>query len=152
MATAEQTMLKVQRLLTGPMGLGIRLENNVISIVFTDLSTSVQIRIQDWAKDKDGEPQSLVLISSLILRAVPPSPALFEWVARTGGSRWFGHVEVYDDQANPGTVMLVHAHTLLGDYLDEKELGHGVFAILHGANDWDDELQKKYGGKRWADS
>src|SRR5688572_23627478 len=151
MATAEQTMIKVQRLLTGPMGLNLRLENNLISIVFSDLSTSVQVRIHDWVQDKDGEPQSLVLISSMILRAVKPSPELFEWVARTGGSRWFGHVEVADDKQNPGTVMLIFSHTLLGDYLDEKELGHGVFGILHGANEWDDELQKKFGGKRWVD-
>ena len=150
MATAEQTMLKVQRLLTGPMGLKIGLENDIFSVVFSDLSTSVQIRIQEWAKTPDGEPQSLVLISSLILKGVKATPELFEWVARHGGSRWFGHVEVYDDK-NLGGVMLVMAHTLLGDYLDEQELRHGVMGILSAANEWDDELQKKFGGKRWVD-
>jgi hypothetical protein len=152
MATVEQTTMKVQRLLTGPMGLKISLEGEVFSVVFSDLSTSVQIRIHEWVKNKDGEPQTLVLISSLILKAVRPSPELFEWVARQGGSRWFGHVEVHEDKGNPGTVMLIFSHTLLGDYLDEAELGHGVFGILHGANEWDDELQKKFGGKRWVDA
>ena len=152
MATVEQTTMKVQRLLTGPMNLKLRLEGDTFSIVFTDMSTSVQLRVQEWGKNKDGEPQTLVLISSMILRAVKPSPALFEWVARNGGSRWFGHVEVYDDKNSPGDVLLIMAHTLLGDYLDEAELGHGVFGILNAADAWDDELQKKFGGKRWTDS
>jgi hypothetical protein len=152
MATVEQTTMKVQRLLTGPMGLKIGLENDVFSIVFSDLSTSVQVRVHEWVKDKEGEPQTLVLISSLILKGVKPSPALFEWVARSGGSRWFGHVEVADDKSSPGHVMLIMSHTLLGDYLDEQELGHGVFGILQAANEWDDELQKKFGGKRWVDA
>ena len=152
MATVEQTTMKVQRLLTGPLGLKIGLERDIFSIVFSDLSTSVQIRIHEWVKDQEGEPQTLVLISSLILKDVKPTPALFEWVARHGGTRWFGHVEVADDQNSPGKVILVFAHTLLGDYLDEKELGHGVFGILQGANEWDDELQKKFGGKRWVDA
>lgn len=126
MATVEQTTMKVQRLLTGPLGLKIGLERDIFSIVFSDLSTSVQIRIHEWVKDQEGEPQNLVLISSLILKDVRPSAALFEWV--------------------------IFSHTLLGDYLDEKELGHGVFGILQGANEWDDELQKKFGGKRWVDA
>ena len=151
MATAEQTMMKVQRLLTGPMGLRISLEGDRIGIRFQDSSASVQLRVQDWGKDRDGEAQSLVLISSLILREVRPTPALFEWVARQGGSRWFGHVEVYDDK-EPGTVYLMMSHTLLGDYLDEKELEVGMFAVLSAADGWDDELQKQFGGKRWADA
>lgn len=152
MATAEQTMMKVQRLMTGPMGLRISLEGgDRITVHFQDSSTSVNLRIKEWGKDREGEPQSLVLISSLILRGVKPTPALFEWVARQGGTKWFGHVEVYDDE-EPGTVYLMMSHTLLGDYLDEKELEIGMFSVLRAANAWDDELQKQFGGKRWADS
>jgi hypothetical protein len=151
MATVEQTMMKVQRLLTGPMGLRISLGGDTISVIFDKSSASVQLRCQDWGKDREGEPQSLVLISSLILKAVKATPALYEWVARKGGSRWFGHVEVYDDK-EPGTVYLMMSHTLLGDYLDEKELEVGMYAVLSAADSWDDELQKQFGGKRWADA
>jgi len=151
MATAEQTMMKVQRLLTGPMGLRISLEGDTITVRFEGISSSVQIRVQDWGKDREGEPQSIVLISSLILRGVKATPALFEWVARKGGSRWFGHVEVFDDK-EAGTVYLIMGHTLLGDYLDEKELEVGMYAIISAADAWDDELQKEFGGKRWADA
>lgn len=150
MATVEQTMLKVQRLLTGPMGLKVTLEQDRFSVQFTDMSTSVQLRIQEWGKDAEGDPQTLVLLSALILKGVKATPELFEWVARKGGSRWFGHVEVIDDK-DPGTVMLIMSHTLLGDYLDEKELEVGLKSVLLAANEWDDELQKQFGGKRWID-
>lgn len=151
MATVDQTMMKVQRLLTGPMDLKVQLEKDSFVVRFSDMSTSVRIRVQEWSKDSEGEARSLVLISSPILRNVKPSPALFEWVARNGGSRWFGHIEVFDDPSVAGTVFLMMSHTLLGDYLDEKELASGMYGILAAADEWDDQLQKQFGGKRWID-
>lgn len=150
MATVEQTMMKVQRILTGPMDLRVTLDKDAFVVRFTDASTSVRLRVHDWGKDKDGEPQSLVLITSLILLDVTPTPALFEWVARNGGSRWFGHIEVFECQN--GLVGLLMSHTLLGDFLDEKELSVAMYGVLGAADTWDDELQAKFGGKRWADA
>jgi hypothetical protein len=83
----------------------------------------------------------------MILHGLKPTPALYERVARKGGSRWFGHVEVYDDE-EPGTVYLIMSHTLLGDYLDERELDTAIGSVLLSADEWDDELQKMFGGKR----
>ena len=151
MATVDQTMMKVQRILTGPMNLQVGVNKDTFSVRFNDASTSVQLRIQDWGKDSEGDSRSLILITSLILRAAPVSPALFEWVARNGGTRWFGHIEVFDNSSVPGTVDLVMSHTLLGDYLDEKELGTAMWGVLGAADSWDDELQQKFGGKRWID-
>jgi hypothetical protein len=150
-ATVEQTMMKVQRLLTGPMGLKIMVEGDRFNVRFQDTSTAVQLRVLDGGKDPDGEARTYVLITSLILKGVKATPALFEWVARQGGSRWIGHVEVHDDE-QPGTVYLLMSHTLLGDYLDEKELAAGMFGVLSSADTWDDELQKQFGGKRWTDA
>lgn len=147
MATVEQTMMKVQRIMTGPMDLQVTLTKDVFIVRFKDVSTAVHVRVQEWAKDREGNPQTLVLISALILSGVKPTPALYEWVARNGGSRWFGHVEVYDDE-EPGTVYLLMSHTLLGDYLDEKELDTAIGSVLTSADEWDDELQKMFGGKR----
>ena len=128
MATVDQTTMKVQRLLTGPMGLRVNLAGETFSVRFENVSTTVQIRVQDWGKDSEGEPRTLVLLSSLILKQVKPSAELYEWVARQGGSKWFGHVEVYDDTSLAGTVFLLMSHTLLGDYLDEQELGSAMYA------------------------
>jgi hypothetical protein len=147
----DQTMMKVQRLLTGPMGLRIQLEGNTITVVFTDVSTRVNLTIQDWGVNKDGDPQALVRISSPVLWEVDPSPALFEWVAKEGGNYLFGHVSAHEDATAPGKLFLVMSHTLLGDYLDEEELSSAMYAVLGTADKLDDELKQKFGGKRLAD-
>jgi hypothetical protein len=44
------------------------------------------------------------------------------------------------------------SHTLLGDYLDEKELVAGLWSVLGAADSWDDELQPRFGGRRMIDA
>lgn len=150
MPTVEETMMKVQRILTGALGLQVTLRQDTFGLRFADSTTAVLIRVQDWGKDAEGEQRTVVVISSLILQGVKPTPELYEWVARHGGSKLFGHVEVYDDE-EPGTVYLVMSHTLLGDYLDEKELESGIMSVLFAADGWDEELQQRFGGKRQID-
>lgn len=150
MATVEQTMMKVQRILTGPMGLRVMLEADRFRINFKDSSTFVQIKVSDWGTDEEGEPRTVISVASPLLREVTPTPELFEWVAREGGDRLFGHVEVHDYN-EPGTVHLVFRHTLLGDFVDEPELRTALFGVLSVADKWDDELQERFGGKRFKD-
>ena len=151
MADVDHTMMKVQRLLTGPMGLRIQLEGNTITVVFSDVSTRVNVAVQEWGTNKEGDPQSLVRLSCPILWEVDPTPALYEWIAREGGAYIFGHVAAYDDVSTPGKLFLVMTHTLLGDYLDEEELSSALWAILASADKLDDELKGRFGGKRLAD-
>lgn len=151
MSDVDQTMMKVQRILTGPMGLRISLQGNSISVTFTDSSTRVNVGIQDYGVNKAGDPSSLVQLSAPILWEVDPSPALYEWIAREGGKYYFGHVTAYDDTTAEGKLFLMMSHTLLGDYLDEEELHWALYAILGTADKLDDELKEKFGGKRLAD-
>ena len=151
MANLDATMMKVQRLLTGPMALRVQLQGNTISITFSDSSTRVNVNFQDWGTNKAGDPSTLVQLSSPILWEVDPSPALFEWVAKEGGKFYFGHVTVYDDSSAPGKLFLMMSHTLLGDYLDEEELHWALYTMLQTADQLDDELKGKFGGKRLAD-
>lgn len=152
MATVDQTMMKVQRLLTGPMNLKIQLQGDTIGVVFTDASTQIHIRVLDWGKNKDGEPRSLVRVTAPLLRAVDPAAALYEYLAREVPRLWFGNVAVWDDEQNKGKLCLTLGHTLLGDYLDEEELRAVLYGILSSADDLDDRLQQRFGGKRWTDS
>ncbi len=145
-------MLKVQRLLTGPMRLKIELQGDTIGVVFSTVSTQIHIRILEWGKSDDGEPRSLVRISAPLLRGVDPSPALYEYLAREAPRHWFGNVSVWDDENNKGKLFLSFAHTLLGDYLDEDELSTAMYGVLHNADELDDKLQQRFGGKRWTDT
>lgn len=149
MANVDMTMMKVQRILTGPMGLKISLQGNSIAVTFTDVSTRVNVSVTEWGKNKDGDPSSLVQLSCPILWEVDPSPALFEWIAKS--SYYFGHVTAHDDSSAPGKLFLMMSHTLLGDYLDEEELSSAMYAMLGTADNLDDELKGKFGGKRLAD-
>lgn len=151
MATVDQTMIKVQRLLTGPMGLQIQLMGEVIRVTFTDSSTAVHLRVIDWGKTKDGEPQTLVRISAPVLYGVKPTPELYQYLVREAPTKWFASFTVADDANNAGMLVVSMAHTLLGDYLDEMELSATMFGVLGAADEQDDIIQKRFGGKRWID-
>ncbi len=151
MANVDQTMIKVQRLLTGPMNLQIQLMGDFIRVTFTDSSTAAHLRVVDWGKNKDGEPQTLVRISAPVLYGVTPTPALYEYLVRTAPQKWFASIIVADDQNNAGMLTISMVHTLLGDYLDEEELRAAMYGVLGAADELDDTLQQKFGGKRWID-
>ena len=151
MATFDQTMMKVQRILTGPMNLKVMLAQDSFKISFSQASTHVFIRVVEWEKDAEGEPRTLIVITCPILLEVPATPQVYEWVARNGGSRWFGHVEVFDEDEMPGHLRLYFSHTLLGDFIDQPELETAMWAVLSTADSWDDELQPRFGGKRVSD-
>jgi hypothetical protein len=150
-ADADQTMMRVQRILTGPMNLRVELQGNTIHVRFSDTSTQVRIAVQEWGRNGDGDPSSVVSISCPILWGAEPSPELYEWVAREGGNFFFGHVSVHDDISTPGKRFVIMTHNLLGDYLDEGELSAAMYAVLNTADKLDDELQGRFGGKRLAD-
>lgn len=151
MADVDMTMMKVQRILTGPMGLRISMQGNSISVTFAESSTRMNLTFTDWGQNKAGDASTLVGLSSPLLWEVDPSPELFEWIAKNGGRFFFGHVTAYDDSSAPGKLFLVMSHTLLGDYLDEEELHWALYTLLQTADKLDDELKEKFGGKRLAD-
>lgn len=152
MATVDQTMMKVQRLLTGPMNLKIELQGDTIGVVFADFSTQIHIRVIDWGKTGDGEPRTLVRIVSPLLRSVVPAPALFEYLAREAPKLWFGSIAVWEDEKDQGKLSLTLSHTLLGDFLDEEELSTAMYGVLNSADELDDKMQQRFGGKRWTDA
>jgi len=85
-----------------------------------------------------------------VLREVKATPELYKDILSLDRRMWFGHIEVDDDVNHPGMVYLTMCHTLLGDYLDEAELGTALFGVLNAADGMDEDMQKKFGGKRWA--
>jgi hypothetical protein len=152
MATIEQTTMKVQRILTGPMQLNVQVRGDTMAIHFADTSTQVTFHVSELGKDRDGNPRTVVRVSAPILWGVAPTPALYEWIAREGGNYVFGHVAAFNDGSEPGKVFLLMTHTLLGDYLDEDELAAAMWAVLGSADDLDDELRQRFGGKRYIDA
>lgn len=87
-----------------------------------------------------------VSVWSPFLFEVKPIPELFEYVALHTDDRIFGHLHAHTTDDG---VILGFSQRLLGDYLDEEELTHTVVAIAGTADTLDDELQAKFGGKRF---
>ena len=131
-------------------GLKVMLQDESFRVSFTDTSTYLTIHVREWGTDDEGQPRTVVVVTAPILWQVAPTPEVFEWVAREGGSRWFGHVEVHES-GEDGLIDLIFSHTLLGDFLDQPELETAMWGLLTVANAWDDELQPRFGGRRTTD-
>ena len=75
-------------------------------------------------------------------------------MATEGTTYDVGCVQLYevDEEDGSQTGFLQFAYTLLGDYLDEDELGTALWTVLFTADRLDDELQAQFGGRRWTDA
>jgi hypothetical protein len=148
MATVEATTQKVQRILVEEYN-DVRLHKNG-GFVLEAGSTAAFVQIQEWTPDKDGNPRSLVYIWAPLGRDVKPTPELYHWAAVDGQQMRFGTVSVLDN-TEKGTCFVQFDRTLLGDYLDPAELVTAVNAVLYTADDLDEIVHDRFGGKRYTD-
>ena len=105
---------------------------------FREGSTRLFISVQPF-----GEASASVRIVAPIISEAPASPELFKFIA-TDGSYKFGHLTC---QEKGGKVSILFNHTLLGDFLDPDELKLAVFLMARTADELDDEIVKKFGGR-----
>jgi hypothetical protein len=146
MATVDATSLKVQRILAAEFS-DVRLTKSGFSVPYE--STTAFVEVREWSPDKDGNPRSIVYIWAPIGRQVKPSPEMYHWAATDGRKRMFGGVTVVDGEG--GDCFLTYDHALLGDFLDPAELAMAVGAIVTTANDFDEIVHDRFGGKRHTD-
>jgi hypothetical protein len=67
------------------------------------------------------------------------------------GSRFlFGSVTVLENETS-SDAFVVFDHSILADYLDLDELCGAVAVIASTADDLDDVVHEKFGGKRYTD-
>jgi len=122
-------------------------------------STKIEIRVRHlktWQNEEDrayhirhGLPTVRVDIWAFVLIDVPRSPGLFKWVA-TEGQNWnFGgaKVKLNDD----GLAHLIFSYAISGSTLDPGELKNAALMVARTANNLDEDLQKRFGGKRFVD-
>ena len=107
---------------------------------FREGSTRLFISVQPF-----GEASASVRIVAPIINDAPASPELFKFIA-TDGSYKFGHLTCHEKN---GRVSILFNHTLLGDFLDPDELKLAVFLMARTADELDDEIVKKFGGRKF---
>jgi hypothetical protein len=99
------------------------------------------------AGDGPGDAPTFVRITVPLLQQVPETSELHRHIAFSAGDHRFGTLALVSDHQH-GTCVFF-SHTLLGDFLDDDELGHALGGMLDDADDLDDELQRKFGGVRF---
>ncbi len=102
-------------------------------------SSAVFVSVQLWQ-----DRYAIVdLLCPLVAGATEGAP-LLERLNELNQSLYFGRAYVRD-----GEVFL--AHTLLGDHLDSDELTACVKLMAVVADQLDDELKTRFGGRRWRE-
>ena len=102
-------------------------------------STAVFIGAHPWQ-----ERYTVVELVSPVLREVALTEALLRKLNELNEKLYFGKAYWRDEE-----VWL--AHNLLGDRLDNEELIASVGMMAVVADHLDDELKKKFGGRRWKE-
>ncbi|TXH09700.1 MAG: hypothetical protein E6R02_08205 [Gammaproteobacteria bacterium] len=105
-------------------------------------STRIFIRVMT----RDEADWTAVNLEIPVLLHVKETPAVFEYVALHADDYMFGHLYAARTDED---LMILLAHTLLGDYLDEDELCRAVAGMLGVADDLDDKLAEQFGGDRF---
>lgn len=144
MATVAETKDRVQTYLTRHAPVSIDSDG--------DLSVSMgSARVFVRVREHPGGEATLVDCWAIALAEVPVTPDLYEFIATGSDSFIFGHLSLaVDDASNTGMVFL--SHRLLGDYLDEDELMYVVGGLVSSADDIDDDLKDRFGGRRFHES
>lgn len=104
-------------------------------------SARVIVAPLDWV---DG--QTLVKIISPVNKDGEPADELAKYLIAENMNLIFGKFSV-----EPMERMVFFEHTLLGDFLNRKELEVAVKAIVSTADRYDDEIQDRFGGKKFGE-
>lgn len=96
----------------------------------------------------EQDDRSLIKVSAPVLRGLQPTAELYKHLALHAGDYFFGSWEVRETGE---TLSLWFYYTLLGDYVDPDELKTAIGAVGSAANNLDDDLQERFGGKRYVD-
>ena len=110
-------------------------------------STVVFLRPSLWLKQ-----HTILQFTAVVLTDVPRqgNERMFEYFSEMNNELHFGRLS-WEEQETPGMGNIILTHSLLGDYMDLEELQTSLMVLAYTADDLDEELQTRFGGKRWLD-
>lgn len=108
-------------------------------------SARVFISCTSWAQTG----KTLVGLECPVLIDCQPSAELYEDIATRANDYLFGHLSAAPQ--TDGSVIVMFTHTLLGDYLDPDELKTAVLGVLSTADQIDEDMKARFGGKRFQE-
>jgi hypothetical protein len=141
---AESEALKTLRATIGKYlkeSFGTYLKDQNDNYIIQAGSARIFIIPVDWIKD-----QTLVRILTVINKNTQITAELTKFLAVENMNLLFGKFSI---DLNRQTVC--YDHTLLGDFLNRKELEVAIRAFAFIADKYDDEIQAKFGGKKYGE-
>jgi hypothetical protein len=81
---------------------------------------------------------------------VPLTQDVYKWVATEGQNFHFGSCYVTIEE-NPANGWISFGYSIVGNDLDQNELLSAVYRTVFTANDLDNTLLQKFGGKLFTD-
>jgi hypothetical protein len=129
--------------------LSIPYESTHMYISCTELDNS-NPDLNEFRKENEIST-TLVNVWALVLREVPGSPELFKWIATEGQTYNYGRFGARELPDMPGKYLIVFEYSLPGDHLDPGELKGALASVGFTADNEDDDLKARFGGKTVAD-
>lgn len=139
----RRTRTRVEKLLTDAAGGTPPPQDSRGLFTFPHESTRVFVGVAPLADDF-----SIVDIHAVTNFEVPVSEELFKFLLKASSGTAFGHIEIAEKD---GKALVVFAHRVMGDFLQEDELRSALSCVALTGNKLDDEIQQRFGGKRFQD-
>lgn len=110
-------------------------------------STVVFMRPTMWL-----DKYTILQFTAVVLTDVPRegNEYMFEYFSNMNNELHFGRLS-WESQEIEDVGNVILTHSLLGDYLDREELQTSLLVLAYTADEIDEELQARFGGKRWLD-
>ena len=106
------------------------------------VSAVTYVRPTDWV-----EGQTLVRVFSFTNVDMRVDQELTKFLVTTNANLIFGAFFLDEDAPRVG-----FRHTLLGDFLQRKELEVAVRAVVSTAEEYDDQIKERFGGRLFTES
>jgi hypothetical protein len=103
-------------------------------------SAQVEVLVFPWGKD-----DAIITARSYVVTGAELTPDLMRFLLRENHNMRFGAFGV-DERGD-----IVFEHTIVGSTCDKLELEASVNAVLEIADDYDDKIVERWGGKRALD-
>lgn len=132
---------KVQRYLTDMLGSVTIDRDGDFAIRYG--SSQIYVRVAAFGEG------SVVSVFAPTNYEVPPSAELYRYVAEINRNYVFGK---FSTRETDGKVAVSLTHALLGEYLDPDELKSAVGLLASLADQVDDDIKSKFGGRRFHES
>jgi len=112
-------------------------------------TTSTDAEFAAFKKENDLS-NSIVQVWAMVLMDVKPSNELYKWIATEGQEFDFGSFKIA--MREDGMSNIVYRTNIGGDNLDAGELKEALLAVASSADNNDETLKSRFGGKTVSDA